>query len=230
MHSFELRHAQKWHSQTTQCQVLNLAVAMMRQRTVDPKVKLCVRVTKKKPDKSVPWVRGEDLWVTAENLEHNEKHEKETKRRRSTEWRAGRENTSICTTEPDTEKSLCLAVLCFFCSPPLGLCLSFVTPPKESAAFHRAAVGGPTLGGECNYLITLLRRRRAHLGPWHLERPVTFTEVPACVWSRARLSLANSKVAAGEPERRAGLQFKPPQSSGLKWRQYRHLLHFFVVW
>lgn len=30
-----------------------------------------------------------------------------------------------------------LAVLCFFCSPPLDLCSSFVTPPNESAAFHR---------------------------------------------------------------------------------------------
>lgn len=70
-----------------------------------------------------------------------------------------------------------------------------------------AAVGAATLGDERYYLITLLRRRRqrrrAHLGAWHLEGPVTFTEVPACLIA-ARVSAR--QTAKWLPGSRSGEQ------------------------
>lgn len=167
---------------------------MMCQPTVDPKVKLCVRVTKK-TDKSVP--RGRK---TSESLQKfrtkRETHAKETS------------NSSICTTETDIERSLLLAVLCFFCSPPLDLCSSFVTPPNESAAFHRGRRRRRHSRRRAllsHYLITAAASKEESTFGCVTFGGTRDIHGGAGVFDRGScLSSANGKVAAGEPERRAG--------------------------
>lgn len=162
----------------------------MCQPTVDPKVKLCVWVTKKKTDKSVPGGE-EDQRVTAEISNQTRNTQKETS------------NSSICTTETDIERSLLFfgrPLFLLFSSPwpLLILCYPSKTRAPLFTGGRRRRRHSRRRALLSHYLITAAAsKEESTFGS------VTFGESRdihggAGVFDRgSRLSSANGKVAAG---------------------------------
>lgn len=202
----------------------------MGQPTVDPKVKFVSHSVKRK------WQICPGGERTSESLQKF-RTKLRTRIRKLREGKRHNESTQTSARQKQTFRVFLSAVLCLFCSPPLDLCSSFVTPPNESAAVLHAAVSAPL--SETSAIISLPcygGDEGVHIwvfdiwrDPWHSRR---------CrrIWSLMRFGSANSKVAAGrkgcEAESR-GENLNPREaldSSGVIVDTLRRLWHFFFFY